>query len=103
MIKSAVSLMKQTIVKVFNKLLKLEHFPISWTEGIIVPTDKQGNCSDTNNYRGVTLNSCLDKLFCYVLVSRISNPIENITFLAREQAGFRKNFIRLTNHLFLKH
>ena len=36
MIKSAVPVMKQTIVEVFNKLLKLGHFPISWTEDIII-------------------------------------------------------------------
>lgn len=62
------------------------------TEGIIVPIHKQGNCSDPNNYRGITLNSCLGKLFCHVFNSRISNYVENISFLAKEQAGFRKNF-----------
>ena len=92
MIKSAVPFMKQTIVKVFNKLLKLGHFPISWTEGIIVPIHKQGNCSDPNNYRGITLNSCLGKLFCHIFNSRVSNHVENTYFLAKEQAGFRKNF-----------
>lgn len=92
MIKSAVPLIKQTIVKVFNKLLNMGHFPKSWTEGIIVPLHKQGNSSDPNNYRGITLNSCLGKLFCHVINSRISNYVENISFLAKEQAGFRKNF-----------
>ena len=92
MIKLAVPFMKQTIVKVFKKLLKLGHFPIPWTEGIIVPIHKQGNCSDPNNYRGITLNSCLGKLFCHTFNSRISNHVENTYFLAKEQADFRKNF-----------
>ena len=91
-VKSAVPLMKQTIVRVFNKLLKVGHFPISWTEGIIVPIHKQDNFSDPNNYRGITLNSCLGKLFCHVFNRRTSNHVGSTSFLAKEQAGFRKNF-----------
>ena len=72
MIKSAIPYIKHTVVKVFNKLLKEGQFPVSWTEGIIIQIYKQGCCTDPNNYRGVTLNSCLGKLFCHVLNTRIS-------------------------------
>ena len=100
MIKSALPFIKHTLVKVFNKLLKEGQFPVSWTEGIIIPIYKQGGFTDPNNYRGITLNSCLGKLFCHVLNTRISNDLENRSFLIKEQAGFRKNF-RTSDHLFI--
>ena len=84
----------------FNKLLKEGHFPVSWTEGIIVPVYKQGSYTDPNNYRGITLNRCLGKLFCHVLNTRISNHLENRSFLIKEQAGFRKNF-RTSDKIFI--
>ena len=93
MIKSALPFIKHTLVKVFNKLLKEGQFPLSWTEGIIIPIHKQGSSTDPNNYSGITLNSCLGKLFCHVLNTRISNDLENQSFLIKEQAGFRKNFL----------
>ena len=90
MIKSALPFIKHTIVMVFNKLLKEGQFPASWTEGIIIPIYKQGGYTNPNNYRGITLNSCLGKLFCHFLNTRISNNLENRSFLIKEQAGFRK-------------
>ena len=92
MIKSALPFIKHTLVKVINNLLKEGQFPVSWTEGIIIPIYKHGSFTDPNNYRGITLNSCLGKLFCHVLNTRISNDLENRSFLIKEQAGFRINF-----------
>ena len=100
MIKSAIPYIKHTVVKVFNKLLKEGHFPVSWTEGIVIPIYKQGCCTDPNNYRGITLNRCLGKLFCHVLNTRISNFLEHKSFLKKEQAGFRKNF-RTSDQMFI--
>ena len=80
MIKSSLPYISKTIVKIFNILLKSGQFPDSWTEGIIIPIHKQGNSADPNNYRGITLNSCLGKLFCHVLNERMSKFLENKSF-----------------------
>ena len=100
MIKSALPFIKNTVVKVFNVLLREGQFPASWTEGIIIPIYKQGGCTDPNNYRGITLNSCLGKLFCHVLNTRIANYLDSRSFLKKEQAGFRKNF-RTSDQVFI--
>ena len=101
-IKSAVPFIKQTDVKVFNKLLNVGLLAVSWTEGIIAPVYKQGSCTDPNNYRGIILNKCLGKLFCHVLNTRISNHLENRSFLIKEQAGFCKNFVTSDQLFILK-
>ena len=90
-IKTAIPSISKTVVKIFNVLLKTGQFPDSLTESIIIPIHKQGNSSDPNNDRGITLNSCLGKLFSHVLNERISKFLEDKSFIGREQAGFRKN------------
>ena len=63
MLKSALLVISKLVVKIFNVLFKTGQFPNSWTEGIIIPIHKQGNSADPNDYRGITLSSCLGKLF----------------------------------------
>ena len=91
MIKSALPSISNAVVKIFNVLLKSGQIPDSWTEGIIIPIHKQGNNTDPNNFRGITLSSCLGKLFCHILNERISRFLEDKSFISREQAGFCKN------------
>ena len=91
MIKSALPSISNAVVKIFNILLKSGQIPDSWTEGIIIPIHKQGNNTDPNNYRGITLSSCFRKLFCHILNERISRFLEDKSFICNEQAGFRKN------------
>ena len=100
MLKSALPVISKTVVKICNVLLKTGQFPNSWTEGIINPIHKQGNNADPNNYRGITINSCLGKLFCHVLNKRISNFLEDKSFIGGEQAGVRKNY-RTSDQIFI--
>ena len=55
------------ITELFNAILESGCFPDKWAEGIIVPVFKMGDEMDVNNFRGVTLVSCLSKLFTAVL------------------------------------
>jgi hypothetical protein len=57
----------------FNKIIDSGVFPEAWTVGIIVPLHKKGSESDVNNYRGITLVSCLSKLFTSVINKRVEN------------------------------
>ena len=98
MIKVPLPSISKIVVKAFNVLTG--QFPVSWTEGIIIPIHKQGNSSNPNNYRGITLNSCLGKLFCHVLNTRTSKYLEDKSFTGREQAGFRKNH-RTSDQIFI--
>ena len=61
---------------------------------------KSGSKYDPNNYRGITLTSCLGKLFSTVLYKRIEGQLELNNILVKEQAGFRKNH-RTTDHIFV--
>ena len=71
--------------------------------GIILPLYKgKGNKQDCNNYRGITLLSCVGKLFTSILNERLSYFIESNNILSENQAGFRKGHSTLDHAFILK-
>ena len=50
-------------------------------------------------YRGITIMSCLGKLFTSVINARLTKFVENIELIGAEQAGFRKGF-STADHIF---
>ena len=60
--------------KLFNMILNKGIVPESWSSGIIIPLyKKKGEKSNIDNYRGITMMSCLDKLFTSVINARLSS------------------------------
>ena len=55
---------------------------------------------DPNNYRGISLTSCVCKLFTSVLTESIQKDLEKRDVLGLEQAGFRKN-TGCVHHVFI--
>ena len=98
-IKSAKDSIGGILVSLFNKLLELKYFPSLWSLGLIVPIHKGGELDDPNNYRGITLNSCLSKLFTYILNMRLSHYCEDNGLMEDNQIGFRRGF-RTADHVF---
>ena len=52
-----------------------------------------------SNYRGITILSCMGKLFTSILNKRINNFLETYGILGEEQAGFRKKY-GTNDHIF---
>ena len=86
-----------TICRLFNKLFEIGYFPASWSEGYIIPLHKKGSINDVENYRGITLLSCLGKLFSRVLNNRLSDWAEKYNVLIEAQAGFRAHMSTVDN------
>ena len=63
-----------------------------WSKGIIIPIYKKGDKTNPDNYRGITLLSCLGKLFTSIINDRIAKFVENNSILSEVQAGFRKRY-----------
>jgi len=82
----------------FSALLKSSHYPIQWATGVIVPLHKSGELDEPNNYRGITLNSCLSKLFTLLLNNRLTLYCEDLGLVSYNQIGFRKGF-RTADHV----
>ncbi len=74
--------------------------PEKWTLGAINPIYKnKGDENDADNYRGITLLSCLGKLFTSLLNERLNRFLEENKLLLENQAGFRKEHC-ITDHIF---
>jgi hypothetical protein len=77
----------EMLVKLFNCVIKYEYIPKLWCKGCIVPVYKNcGDKCDPNNYRGITLLSCVFKLLERVLLKRVSKIVESK--IVEEQGAF---------------
>ena len=92
-IKSTKDILFSLYIFLFNSMLDTGYMPESWLKGSINPIYKgKGRPSDPNNYRPITILSCLGKLFTATLNLRITKFIEDNDFLRENQAGFRKDY-----------
>lgn len=60
----------------------------------------KGNINDVNSYRGITLPSCLGKLFTSVLNERLNNYVNAIQIINEAQAGFRSGYSTIDNYIY---
>lgn len=101
MIKHGRFFLVSLIHKLFNDILNSGIFPSQWNSGLIIPIYKnKGDPNLPSNYRGITLASCLGKLFTSLLQTRYMNYLEKHCKLNNEQFGFRRNS-RTTDNLFI--
>ena len=84
MIKASGDIIAPVLTFLFNRILKNEYPPDVWGLGIIVPLLKSGESTDVNNYRGITINSCLSKLFMLLLNDRLQEVCDNRNIILSE-------------------
>jgi hypothetical protein len=89
-----------TLLIAFNKILP-EGYCESLSVGIIHALYKGGDCSQFDNYKGITVGLVLAKVFSMIFESRISQWAETNDLHAKGQAGFKKDF-RTTDNLFIR-
>ena len=69
MLKSSGPQLRQLILKLFNGCLDQGAYP--WNESITTPLHKKGDKQNPDNYRAITIGSCIGKLFASVLLKRV--------------------------------
>ena len=75
-------------INLFNEVLDSNVIVEDWTIGMITPIHKKGSKSDPNNYRGISLLSCLGKLFTTLLYNRLLEFALTNKILSPNQLGF---------------
>ena len=100
-LKHSLDMFMPVYVRLFNKILDSGIVPETWLNGIIVPIFKnKGSRNESRNYRGLTILSCLGKLFTAIVNDRLNSFCEENDIVSLNQAGFRKGFSTL-DHLFV--
>ena len=85
-------------VKLFNIIFEGAVIPESWLIGEILPIYKnKGEKSNPENYRPITLLSCIGKLFTAIINSRLNAFADSHEVITNSQAGFRKGYSTADN------
>ena len=100
-IKSTKEILLPIYEKLFNVVFDSGLLPNAWLEGSIRPIYKnKGDPKMVQNYRPITILSCLGKVFTAVLNRRLTLFLDTNEILLENQAGFRKNY-STTDHIFV--
>ncbi len=95
--------MTTLLVHYFNLMLDSSIIPSDWTLGIIIPIcKKKVSINDPDNYRGITLLSCIGKFFTLLINTRLTKFMDDNKLMGEEQAGFRSQYSTL-DHIFILH
>ena len=67
--------LKRPLVHLFNNIYNNGVYTDTWCDGFIIPIHKKNDVLNVNNYRGIIIPSCIDKLFLRVVAKRIEEFI----------------------------
>ena len=85
------------LVQLFNKMYDDSFFPEKWSYALISPIHKFGDKNKPENYRGISLQSVLSKIFASILSKRLKTWCEINNVIGEEQAGFRPSRSTIDN------
>ena len=91
MLKFGCDILVPAVAKLFYLLLCLGKFPDVWNTTFQVPLYKKGDSLNCDSYRGISITTCLGKVFTALLSNRIQNFVSFEGKLSPFQAAFRKN------------
>lgn len=100
MIKCSLPFLLKVFRKIFNVSLYKQYYPTCWKTGMIVNLFKSGDSTNTDNYRGLTINSCLGKLFNTILNNRLLRFLDTKKLICDNQIGFKKK-ARTSDHILI--
>ena len=99
-VKYSQHIMLPILKKTFNVILLTGCYPEMWCKGYIVPIFKSGCSRKPSNYRGISIFSCLGKLFNIVLNNRLDNFLTQNDIIDIRQIGFKQK-CRTSDHMFI--
>ena len=88
MIQNAPHVYIDLILKMFNKILILDHVPKEWCCGLITPIYKKESTLDPDNYRGICVMNALLKVLCLIMNQRLQAFLTKNNTIDRGQIGF---------------
>lgn len=93
-----------TLQKLFQFIFDCSIIPSLWRKAIICPILKDQNTDKRIplNYRGISLLSCISKLYTSFVNKRVTKYLDDNQLLADEQNGFRSNH-SCEDHIFTLH
>ena len=97
LIKAGCRKIRGEIHKLIISIWNNEELPDEWKESIILPIHKNGDKTDCNNYRRISLLPTTYKVLSNILLSRLTPYAEEV--IGDHQCAFRRNR-STTDHIF---
>ena len=88
MIMCVLKYMPDVLLSFFNSIFNSGGSVPAWSLAIIVPIHKSGSTDDPSNFRGISLVSCLSKLFYSIINKRLLKYCIDNGVLTKNQLGF---------------
>jgi len=88
-------IMSPLLGHIFNKIFETGHYSESWSNGIIIQIFKDDNIDEPQNYRGITLNNILAKIYSTLLSNRLSTWTIKHKTIIDNQFGLQKQLALL--------
>ena len=82
--------MVEKLIDIFNLVKKEEAVPEEWRQSYVVPLFKEEDHELIGNCTGIAFGSCVSKVFCKLMGTRLSGFAEENIF-SEVQGGFRPN------------
>ena len=101
LIKCSLPFMFKLLLILYNNVIKKSTYVTCWLDDFITPILKSGGLQDDpNSYRGITISSCLGKVFTIIMKNRLASFLESNNLLSKFQIGFCSGK-RTTDHIFV--
>ena len=102
MIRPLVDTYPQLVTRLFNDILaERQQFSKQWLHSLVTAIHKKGPKEDPDNYRGISLMSCLGKFFLTVINNRLTEFCLHKGILSPSQLGFVKGNRTSDPHIIL--
>ena len=89
-LKQAPESFQRLLTILYNRVKDQSQVPKAWKRGRVVLVHKNGSESDINNYRPLTVLTCMNATYSKILNSRLTEVVERHRILGEAQNGFRK-------------
>ena len=107
LLKDAAEEIAPSLTAIFNASINSGIFPDDFKTAIISPIQKSESKSNCDNYRPISVYSCVAKIFEKLITDQLETYLESNGLLVEQQAGFRKkhstqtSLLRITNQWLL--
>ena len=101
LLESTMYSISKPLCKLFNKSQENYCFPNKWKQSVVIPLYKKGDKSSVNNYRPVSLLSCIGKLMERCVHKYIYKYLNLNGLIYKKQSGFLKG--HSTSHSLLNY
>ncbi len=90
MFKNIAEVIAEPLSSLFKKLMNSGYFPSEWKKANVIPVHKKADKQNKENYRPISLLSCLGKIMKRIIYNELYEYCESNDCLTYKNSGFKK-------------